>query len=207
MSIISALIRYPNMLKVVKLLKQKIKSAFDEQERRLARYSLYQYLMDEYRHGHLLLKDQKNLLLPSLDILMSIGAHQRLHEELANLKHLENEPHYQILMTMDMVNHYDFAGMKVWLKRAEAQSERLTNEERMQTYVNLMHVAYNQKWRSEMEAYVPQMERLVYDKHIMTPEALDDLMQIYERRNSDKEIERLIKLINGHINTDTLIES
>ena len=198
MSIISALIRYPNRLKVVKLLKQKIKSAFDEQERRLARYSLYQYLMDEYRHGHLLLKDQKNLLLPSLDILMSIGAHQRLHEELANLKHLESEPHYQILMTMDMVNHYDFAGMKVWLKRAEAQSERLTNEERMQTYVNLMHVAYNQKWRSEMEAYVPQMERLVYDKHMMTPEALDDLMQIYERRNSDKEIERLIKLINGH---------
>ena len=195
---ISAYIQYPKRRKVVKLLKQKIKSASDEQERRLARYSLYQYLIDEYRHGRLLLKEQRNLLLPSLDILMPIGAHQRLHDELAKLKHLENESHYQVLMTMDMVNHYDFAGMKVWLTRMAEQSERLTDDEQMQTCINLMHVAYNQKWRNEMEAYVPQMEQLVYDKHLMAHEALDDLMQIYEWRNNEKGIEKLINLIKGH---------
>lgn len=198
MSIISAYIRYPKRQKVVKLLKQKIKSASDEQERRMARYNLYQYLTDEYRHGRLLLREQKNLLLPSLDILMPIGAHQRLHDVLTELKHLENEPHYQILMTMDMVNHYDFAGMKVWLTRVVAQSERLTDEEQIQTCINLVHVAYNQQWRNEMEAYVPQMEHLVYDKHLMAHEALDDLMQIYEWRNNEKAIEELIKLIKDH---------
>ena len=198
MSIISTYIRYPKRQKVVKQLKQKIIVAPNELEKRLVRYDLYQYLTDEYRQGHLLLKEQRDLLLPSLDILMSIGAHQKLHDELVALKHLESEPHYQILMTMDMVNHYDFTGMKVWLKRAEAQNERLTNEERMQTYVNLMHVAYNQKWRNEMEEYVPQMEHLVYDEHMMTQEALDDLMQIYERQNNDKGIDRLTSLIKGH---------
>ena len=198
LTVISALIRYPQRQKVIKLLTHKIKSASDEQERRLARYSLYQYLKEEYRHGRLLLKKQRNLLLPSLDILMTIGAHQRLHEDLVALKHLENEPHYQMLMTMDMVNHYDFTGMKEWLKRMEAQREKLTNEEWMQTCVNLMHVAYNQKWRNEMETYVPQMEDMVYDKHMMTHEALDDLMQIYEWRNNEKGIERLINLIKGH---------
>lgn len=60
MSIISTYIRYPKRQKVVKQLKQKIIVAPNELEKRLVRYDLYQYLTDEYRQGHLLLKEQRS---------------------------------------------------------------------------------------------------------------------------------------------------
>lgn len=186
---------YPFRKRVVKRYQKVIENSKEAESKLTEEYRFLCYLIDEFHKGHLLIHEQRILLLPLISKLYEIGAYERFHQILLKLNHLDAELNYKIYRSLDCMNSYDFTGMRVWLKRTEENKQQIPEIKKVQILTNLIAANFSLGLTEEIAPIITQMENAVYKKNLLIPEALECLILEYEQNIDNDNLIKLIQFI------------
>lgn len=142
----------------------------------------------------------RKYLLPIMNVLFEIGAMKHLDKDLAQLEGQYGTCYeWKRLRSYLCSNRHEFQ-MMLDLLRPYEDDNRLSDDERDRTILNIYH-AYRMLDNEEgVETYILKIEDMVFVRKKYRIEALDDLLYYYETTNNEDGVNKILDISN-HIKT------